>query len=54
MNYLLDSNHPIEVKEQVLCIIGNIAAGSVESDYVLDNEILMIKLSEMIVNLFVR
>lgn len=50
---MLETNHPAEVKEQVLCIVGNIAAGSGETNYVLDNEILMKKISEMIVSLSV-
>uniref|UniRef100_A0A336LHC5 Armadillo repeat-containing protein 8 n=1 Tax=Culicoides sonorensis TaxID=179676 RepID=A0A336LHC5_CULSO len=48
LNNLLDINHPIEVQEQVLCIMGNIAAASGEHNYILENDPLIKKVSELI------
>lgn len=46
---MLDSTHPAEVKEQALCIVGNIAAGANITDYVMEDERVMKKLMEFIV-----
>lgn len=47
---VLDSPHTPEVKEQALCIIGNIAAGSGITDYIMGDERTLYKLIEYMVN----
>lgn len=50
VNLVLDStSYSSEVKEQALCIIGNIGAEA-QSDYVLDDEATLKKLGEFLVN----
>lgn len=49
---VLDSPHPAEVKEQALCIIGNIAAGASANDYVMKEERILKKLFEFIVSFY--
>lgn len=49
-NMVLDSPHPAEVKEQVLCIIGNIAAGAQTKDYVMEDEHILRRLGEFLVH----
>lgn len=46
---VLDSNHSSEIKEQALCIIGNIAAGAHEKDYILDNDSILLKLKDYLI-----
>jgi armadillo repeat-containing protein 8 len=48
---VLDSNHPAEVKEQALCILGNIGAGARDKDYILEDEALLVRLLEFLVGL---
>lgn len=50
VNMVLDSPHPAEVKEQALCIIGNIAAGAQATDYVMENERILKRLGEFLVH----
>lgn len=47
---VLDSPHTPEVKEQALCIIGNIAAGAGITDYVMEDERILLKLLDYMVN----
>lgn len=47
---MLDSQHPAEVKEQALCIIGNIASGAGATDYVMDDDRILNKLLEFMVS----
>lgn len=49
-NMVLDSPHPAEVKEQALCIIGNIAAGAQTKDYVMEDEHILRRLGEFLVH----
>lgn len=49
---VLESPHTPEVKEQALCIIGNIAAGAGITDYVMEDERTLCKLIEYMVNIF--
>lgn len=49
INLVLDSVYASEVKEQALCIIGNIGAEA-QSDYVLDDETTLFKLGEFLVH----
>lgn len=46
---MLESPHTPEIKEQALCIIGNIAAGAGITDYVMENECILKKLFDFIV-----
>lgn len=46
---MLDANHPAFIKEQALCIVGNIAVGSGNKEYVLDDDNIMAKISEALV-----
>lgn len=46
---VLESPHTPEIKEQALCIIGNIAAGAGITDYVMENERILKKLFDFIV-----
>lgn len=48
---VLDSPHTPEVKEQALCIVGNIAGGAGVTDYVMDDERILRKLLDYMVNL---
>lgn len=48
---VLDSPHTPEVKEQALCIIGNIAAGAGITDYVMEDERILRKLLDYMVSL---
>lgn len=50
MNLVLDSPHPAEVKEQALCIIGNIASGAGLTDYVMQDDNILRKLLEFLVS----
>lgn len=50
VNLVLDSNYTSDVKEQALCIIGNIGAEA-QSDHVVDNETTLRKLGEFLVNM---
>lgn len=50
VNLVLDSQHPAEVKEQALCIIGNIASGAGATDYVMDDDRILNKLLEFMVS----
>ncbi|XP_055689279.1 armadillo repeat-containing protein 8-like isoform X3 [Lutzomyia longipalpis] len=50
VNLVLDSQHPSEVKEQALCIIGNIGAGAQATDYVMEDENTLRKLGEFLTN----
>lgn len=50
-NMVLDSPHPAEVKEQALCIIGNIAAGAQTKDYVMEDEHILRRLGEFLVSI---
>ncbi|XP_055324144.1 armadillo repeat-containing protein 8-like isoform X1 [Sitodiplosis mosellana] len=45
---VLESPHTPEIKEQALCIIGNIAAGAGITDYVMENERILKKLFDFI------
>lgn len=47
---VLESPHTPEIKEQALCIIGNIAAGAGITDYVMENECILKKLFDFIVS----
>lgn len=49
---MLESPHSPEIKEQALCIIGNIAAGAGITDYVMENERILKKLFDFIVSSF--
>lgn len=49
MNFVLDSPYPSDVKEQALCIIGNIGAEA-QADYVMDDDNTLRKLGEFLVN----
>lgn len=49
LNLVLDSSYSSEVKEQALCIVGNIGAEA-QSDYVLDDENTLRKLGDLLVN----
>lgn len=51
MNLVLDSEHPAEVKEQALCIIGNIASGAGATDYVMEDDRILNKLLEFMVSI---
>lgn len=46
VNLVLDAQYPPEVKEQALCIIGNIAAAGQVKDYIMEDEIILKKLIE--------
>lgn len=46
---VLDSPHTSEVKEQALCIVGNIAGGAGITDYVMEDERTLKKLLEFMV-----
>ncbi|XP_055383782.1 armadillo repeat-containing protein 8-like [Condylostylus longicornis] len=50
VNMVLDSPHPAEVKEQALCIIGNIAAGAHNHDYVMEDEKILKRLGEFLMH----
>lgn len=47
---MLDSPHPAEVKEQALCIIGNIASGAGLTDYVMQDDNILRKLLDFLVS----
>lgn len=47
---VLDSPHTPEVKEQALCIVGNIAAGAGITDYVMEDERILRKLLDYMVS----
>lgn len=47
---VLESPHTPDVKEQALCIIGNIAAAAGITDYVMENERILKKLFDLIVS----
>lgn len=49
INTVLDSPHTPEIKEQALCIVGNIAAGAGITDYVMENERILRKLLDYLV-----
>lgn len=49
---VIDGEHPSEVKEQALCIVANIAAGAGVNDYVMEEEILLKRLLEFVVNIY--
>lgn len=51
---VLESPHTPEIKEQALCIIGNIAAGAGITDYVMENERILKKLFDFLVSIFNR
>jgi hypothetical protein len=51
VNLVLDSPHPSEVKEQALCILGNIGAGARDKDYILEDEHILNKLLEFLVSI---
>lgn len=51
---VLDSPHTPEVKEQALCIIGNIAGGAGVTDYVMEDERILRKLLDYMVNLVLK
>lgn len=46
VNLVLDAQYPPEVKEQALCIIGNIAAAGQVKDYIMEDEVILKKLIE--------
>lgn len=50
VNLVLDSEHPSEVKEQALCIVGNIATGAGATDYVMNDDRILHKLLEFMVS----
>lgn len=50
VNLVLESPHPAEVKEQALCIIGNIASGAGLTDYVMQDDNILQKLLDFMVN----
>lgn len=47
---MLDYPHSSEVKEQALCIIGNIASASISTDYIMEDESILKKLLEFVVS----
>lgn len=47
---VLESPHTSEIKEQALCIVGNIAAGVGVTDYIMENEIILKKLFDYMVS----
>lgn len=49
---MLESPHPPEVKEQALCIVGNIASGAGATDYVMNDDRILHKLLHFMVNIF--
>lgn len=48
VNMVLDSQHPSEVKEQALCIVGNIAAGAQVKDYIIDDDKVLTRLGSFL------
>lgn len=52
MNLVLESAHPAEVKEQALCIIGNIASGAGATDYVMNDDRILHKLLHFMVSVW--
>lgn len=50
VNMVLDSPHPAEVKEQALCIIGNIAAGAQVKDYVIEDDRIIKRLGDFLMH----
>lgn len=51
VNLVLESAHPAEVKEQALCIIGNIASGAGATDYVMNDDRILHKLLHFMVSM---
>lgn len=50
VNLLLDCPHSSEVKEQALCIVGNIASATISPDYIMEDESILKKLLEFVVS----
>lgn len=50
VNLVLESAHPAEVKEQALCIVGNIASGAGATDYVMNDDRILHKLLDFMVS----
>lgn len=50
VSLVLDYPHSSEVKEQALCIIGNIASASISTDYIMEDESILKKLLEFVVS----
>ena len=46
---ILDGNHCAEVKEQALCILGNIGDGESAKDYIMSNDDMLKKLQDYMV-----
>lgn len=50
INMLLESNRSADIKEQVMCIVGNISSEAKTGNYVLDDDKLMNKIKEFMVS----
>lgn len=50
VSLVLDNPHSSEVKEQALCIIGNIAHAAISTDYIMEDESILKKLLEFVVS----
>ena len=48
---ILDSNHSADVKEQALCILGNIGDGDSAKEFIMSREDILNKIQEYMVNL---
>ncbi|KAG4070175.1 hypothetical protein HA402_003865 [Bradysia odoriphaga] len=48
VSLVLDSTHSSEVKEQALCIIGNIAHAAISTDYIMEDESILKKLLDFV------
>ena len=46
---ILEGDHPVEVKEQALCILANVADGDSAKDYIMGNEDMLKKLMSYMV-----
>lgn len=51
VSLVLDNPHSSEVKEQALCIIGNIAHAAISTDYIMEDESILKKLLEFVVSI---
>ena len=46
---ILEGDHPVEVKEQILCILANVADGDTAKDFIMSNEDVLKKLMNYMV-----
>ena len=50
VNMALDDEHPVDTKEQALCILANIASGNSSKEFIMSNEEVLKKLLNYMIN----